>query len=147
MIYESCRPCCISFLYTRSRNWKTHSYFWKTNNCHRPHSEPEKLDFLEELKTLQPTIQGEWLISGDFNLIYKLEDKNNSRLNSRFMGKFKAVLDDLKLKELPLHGRIWSWFSLLGSLGPPGGHETAWLSSIVDIMGPCQARRSTAILL
>jgi hypothetical protein len=71
----------------------------------------EKESFLDELKALQSAKQGECLASGDFNLIYKKEDKNNTRLNRRLMGKFKAVLDDLELKELPLHGRKFIWSS------------------------------------
>jgi hypothetical protein len=70
-----------------------------------PQLEVDKIAFLDELKDLRSNIHGEWLISGDFNLIYKAEDKNNSRLNRRLMGKFKVALDDLELRELPLHGR------------------------------------------
>jgi hypothetical protein len=29
---------------------------------------------------------GLWLIASDFNIIYKADDKNNSRLNHRLMG-------------------------------------------------------------
>jgi endonuclease/exonuclease/phosphatase family metal-dependent hydrolase len=76
-----------------------------------PQTYPEKENFLDKLKALQSTMQGEWLVSGDFNLIYKTEDENNSRLNRRLMGKFKAVLDDLELKELPLHDRKFTWSS------------------------------------
>jgi hypothetical protein len=38
-------------------------------------------------------------------LIYQAEDKNNSNLNRRLMGSFKAVIDDLGLKEISLNGR------------------------------------------
>jgi hypothetical protein len=47
----------------------------------------------------------------DFNMIYKAGDKNNSRLNRRLMGKLKAVVDNLELRELPLHGRKFMWTS------------------------------------
>jgi hypothetical protein len=68
-------------------------------------SEDEKITFLEEIKEPWTNIHGECLISGDVNLIYKAEDKNNLRLNRRLMGRFKAALDELELRELPLHGR------------------------------------------
>jgi hypothetical protein len=44
-------------------------------------------------------------------LFTKAEDKNNSRLNRRLMGRFKAALDELELMELPLHGRKFTWTS------------------------------------
>jgi hypothetical protein len=51
---------------------------------------------------------GPWLIAGDFNLIYKAEDKNNQRLNRRLMGKFRQLLQDLELSKLHLHGRLYT---------------------------------------
>jgi hypothetical protein len=71
----------------------------------------EKIAFLHELKSLQANLQDEWLVSGDFNLIYKAEDKNNSRLNRRLMGRFKAAIDRLELRELPLYERKFTWSS------------------------------------
>jgi hypothetical protein len=49
------------------------------------------------------------MLNDDFNLIYKAEDKSNVRLNRRMMGKFKATLDELELKELLLHRRKFTW--------------------------------------
>lgn len=45
------------------------------------------------------------MLAGDFNLILKTEDKNNSNINRAMMGRFRRFLDDLALKEIPLHGR------------------------------------------
>jgi hypothetical protein len=67
--------------------------------------------FWEEVRSLRKAIQGERLLCGDFNLIYKTEDKCNNKLNRRLMGRFKAVLDDLGLRELPLHGSKFTWTS------------------------------------
>jgi hypothetical protein len=83
---------------------------WTLTNVYGPQLEADKIAFLEELKSLQG-IQREWLICGGFNLIYKTEDKSNSRLNRRLMGRFKAVLDELELRELPLHARKSTWTS------------------------------------
>jgi hypothetical protein len=49
------------------------------------------------------------LILGDFNLIYQEQDKNNSNLNQRLMGAFKAAIDHLRLKEIKLNGRRFTW--------------------------------------
>jgi hypothetical protein len=40
-----------------------------------PQQEADKIVFLNELNALQHSIQGEWLVTGHFNLIYKAEDK------------------------------------------------------------------------
>jgi hypothetical protein len=45
-------------------------------------------------------MQERWLVGGDFNLIYRTEDKNNHRLNRNLMGRSKAAIDVLTLKEL-----------------------------------------------
>jgi hypothetical protein len=46
------------------------------------------------------------LIAGDFNLIYRAEDKNNSNYNCAMISRF---INDLAIKELPLHGRKYTW--------------------------------------
>jgi hypothetical protein len=77
---------------------------WTLTNVYGPQLEADKIAFLEELNSIQQGIQG-IQSEGDFNLIYKTKDKSNSRLNRRLMGRFKVVLDELELRELPLHGR------------------------------------------
>jgi len=56
-----------------------------------------------------PPNHDRWLILGDFNLIYQVEDKNNSNLNHQLMASFKVVIDDLGLKEIRLNGRRFIW--------------------------------------
>jgi hypothetical protein len=46
---------------------------------------------------------------GDFNLIYRAEDKSNSCLNRRLMGAFRSFLDERELIELHLQGRLYTW--------------------------------------
>jgi hypothetical protein len=46
---------------------------------------------------------------GDFNLIYKAEDKSNTRLNRRLMTLFKETLDFSQLMEIDLQGRAYTW--------------------------------------
>jgi hypothetical protein len=45
-----------------------------------------------------------WIVMGDFNLIYRAQDKSNGRVNRPLMNGFRIILDDLELKELHLHG-------------------------------------------
>jgi hypothetical protein len=69
----------------------------------------EKLMFLQELRTIRASHAGSWMVCGDFNLIYRAEDKNNLRLNRRLMGAFRSFLDELELAELHLQGRLYTW--------------------------------------
>jgi hypothetical protein len=53
-------------------------------------------------------------VSGFYSVISTSSTKqktSNDRLNRRLMGHFKSVLDDLELRELPLHGRKFTWSS------------------------------------
>jgi hypothetical protein len=52
---------------------------------------------------------GPWMLAGDFNLIYKAEDKKSSNYNRATMGRFRRFIDDLALKEIPLHGCKFTW--------------------------------------
>jgi hypothetical protein len=52
-----------------------------------------KQAFLEELHELSQVCVGAWLLTDDFNMIYRVEDKNNDRLNRRPMGQFRSFLN------------------------------------------------------
>jgi hypothetical protein len=41
---------------------------------------------------------GPWLIAGDFNLIYKEEDKSNGNLDRAMIGRFRRWLNDMALQ-------------------------------------------------
>jgi hypothetical protein len=58
------------------------------------------------------------MVAGDFNLIYKDEDKNNNNLNHAMMGKFKRWINDFTMEELPLHGHKFTWSSSSSSSSP-----------------------------
>jgi hypothetical protein len=50
-----------------------------------------------------------WLVFGNFNLIYQAADKSNNNLNRRMMSRFKTALDAMRLRELCLSGRKFTW--------------------------------------
>lgn len=56
-------------------------------------------------------VKPQWLIMGDFNLIYKDQDKNNGRLNRQLMLRFRRALNFLEVKEVDLVGRSFTWSS------------------------------------
>jgi hypothetical protein len=74
-----------------------------------PQGDQEKNAFLQEIRQIKAARIGPWLLCGDFNLIYKVEDKSNGHLNRHLMGKFHRLLQDLELSELHLHGRLYTW--------------------------------------
>jgi len=82
---------------------------WQITVVYGPQGDAAKLQFLQELKNIPPPEHNRWLILGDFNLIYQAEDKNNSNLNQRLMGAFRATINHLKLKEIKLNGRRFTW--------------------------------------
>lgn len=82
---------------------------WSITGVYGPQGNQQKRRFIEELKIVKRLVTQKWLVVGDFNLIYKIEDKNNSRINRRLMGKFRQAIEDLELKELNLHGRKYTW--------------------------------------
>jgi endonuclease/exonuclease/phosphatase family metal-dependent hydrolase len=74
-----------------------------------PQAEADKIAFLDELRDIRGYHQGPWALCGDFNTIYRAEDKNNGNLNRRMMGRFRRFLNDCELKEIYLHGRRYTW--------------------------------------
>ncbi|RCV25633.1 hypothetical protein SETIT_5G181000v2, partial [Setaria italica] len=54
---------------------------WWLTCVYGPQSDGDKLRFLAELRDIRAGCSGTWMVCGDFNLIYKAEDKNNSRLD------------------------------------------------------------------
>jgi hypothetical protein len=82
---------------------------WWLMVVYGPQSDQAKLEFLVELCGTRSGRLGPWLVCGDFNLIYKVADKNNHRLNGRLMSVFRNFLQDVELPELHLHGCLYTW--------------------------------------
>jgi exonuclease III len=82
---------------------------WSITVVYGPQLDADKINFLAELENIQVSLKPAWLIIGDFNLIYKACDKNNSRLNRAMMQHFRRLLDKIQVKELPLPGRRFTW--------------------------------------
>lgn len=68
-----------------------------------------KDEFLAELRVAKDDCEGEAILCGDFNMIYRLPDKSNDRLNLRAMRRFRRALDEMTVDELHLHGRLYTW--------------------------------------
>jgi hypothetical protein len=74
-----------------------------------PQGELDKKMFIRELRPLRQTALPNWLILGDFNLIYQDVDKSNSRVKMRLMLIFRRALNFLKVKKINLIVRKNTW--------------------------------------
>jgi hypothetical protein len=82
---------------------------WWFSGIYGPHQEADKAAFLNELREVRSLCRGPWMLAGDFNMIYSVEDKNNDNVNRAMMGRFRPLVNDLELKEIPLIGRRYTW--------------------------------------
>lgn len=82
---------------------------WWLTCVYGPQGDDNKLLFMQELRCVWSACQGPWTVLGDFNLITSAEDKNNGNLNRAMMGRFRRLINELELKELPLQGRKFTW--------------------------------------
>jgi hypothetical protein len=82
---------------------------WWFTGVYGPHQDNLKHAFLQELGEVRNECVGPWIIAGDFNMIYRAEDKNNSNVNRSLLGNFRNWINFLELKEIPLVGRRFTW--------------------------------------
>jgi hypothetical protein len=109
----STKPFSVS---ARMRHYSGGDKWWLT--CvYRPPREGEKDVFVAELHKLRTIRTGPWLLTGDFNMIYIVEDKNNVQLNRRLMGHFYHFLNDVSLKEI--HTKVVSSRGVMSGCTPP----------------------------
>jgi len=80
-------------------------------NVYGPQGSQDKDKFLERLELIKSlTNTPNWIIGGDFNMILTLEEKTggNKRLEQD-SGKFKALIDHLKLIDIETSNGIYTW--------------------------------------
>jgi endonuclease/exonuclease/phosphatase family metal-dependent hydrolase len=94
--------------------------------------ELKKKMFIRELKGLKHSTSDNWLLMGDFNLIYKEEDKNTNRLNRRLMLRFRRASNHMEVKEVNLTGRRYTWSN---------GQQNPTLTRIDSLLHPLNGRK------
>ena len=82
---------------------------WWFTCVYGPQGTEQKIEFLQELRDIRQACLGPWTIARDYNLIYREEDKSNDNFNRAMMGRFRRLINDLGLKEIPLHGHKFTW--------------------------------------
>jgi hypothetical protein len=69
----------------------------------------KKILFMQEITDLKQQMLPAWLLLGDFNLIYRAQDKNNGRLNIPMLNRFKTTIDNLLMAPFDLRGKKFTW--------------------------------------
>jgi mannosylglycoprotein endo-beta-mannosidase len=82
---------------------------WWLTVVYGPQSTEEKTQFLAELTERRALCHGPWMLIGDFNMILRASEKNNLNLDRSSMRRFRDFVVNLELKELYLHGRLFTW--------------------------------------
>jgi exonuclease III len=62
---------------------------WSITGVYGPQSDSEKHLFMQEISELKSQMLPAWLLLGDFNLIYRAQDKNNGRINLSLLNGFR----------------------------------------------------------
>lgn len=88
---------------------KSNGPSWWLIGVYGPQSSENKILFRQELRQIRNDCHGPWVLTGDFNLIYKMEDKNNENLNRAMMGWFRKFINDISLIDIPLVGCKYTW--------------------------------------
>jgi hypothetical protein len=81
---------------------------WILTNVYAPCSPDERQDFLNWMNDIDMSVDTDWLLVGDFNLIRRLSDQNKNGGNIHDMLSFNATLSNLRLEELKLFGNKYT---------------------------------------
>lgn len=82
---------------------------WWITAVYAPQGDELKTQFLMDLDARRAVCPGPWMLLGDFNMILRASEKNNTNINRTMMSKFRSFVDDHELKEIYMHGRIYTW--------------------------------------
>lgn len=82
---------------------------WSITGVYGPQTDANKVAFMQERLDLRQYVLPAWLLLGDFNLIYRTQDKNNSRINLSLLNNFKYTIDNLELAPIELQGKRFTW--------------------------------------
>lgn len=82
---------------------------WSITGVYGPQLDNDKILFMQDISNLKQHMLHKWLILGDFNLLYRFQDKNNGRINLTLLNGFRATIDNLLLAPIELKGRKYTW--------------------------------------
>jgi exonuclease III len=82
---------------------------WSITGVYGPQADNEKILFMQEITDLKQHMLPAWLLLGDFNLIYRAQDKNNGCINLTMLNRFKSTIDNLAVAQIELRGKKYTW--------------------------------------
>jgi hypothetical protein len=81
---------------------------WWLTTVYGPQTAEEKFMFLEELSERRTLCPGLWMVAGDFNMILNASEKNNENFDRNMMQRFRTFVHEHELKDLYMHGRLYT---------------------------------------
>lgn len=81
---------------------------WACTTVYGPNSRSIRNDFWNELRLIHDLWPSTWVLSGDFNTTFSINDKNNGFPNSNDLTSAQNFLNELNLADPPLHGRSFT---------------------------------------
>lgn len=82
---------------------------WLLTNVYGPSTYDRKREFVMWLKQIQMPAHVDWLLVGDFNLMTSPANRNRPGGDMAEMFLFNEAISALRLVELPLHGKKYTW--------------------------------------
>ena len=82
---------------------------FKLTTVYGPTRNNLKAEFYSEIVAAKPSPGTKWLLTGDFNQIYKANDKNRGNVNRRRIVRFRNALNSCDLKPIHLQNRKFTW--------------------------------------
>ncbi|RVW56523.1 hypothetical protein CK203_072539 [Vitis vinifera] len=91
-------------------------FLWTFTGVYGPTIKRHRELFWEELGAIRGLWSDPWCIGGDFNVVrFPSERSREGRLTGS-MRRFSEVIEELALKDLPLHGGLFTWSGGLNGL-------------------------------
>ncbi|OAY76047.1 hypothetical protein ACMD2_25385 [Ananas comosus] len=79
------------------------------SNVYGPTDVTLKANFFQELRSIHSVSSGIWTLLGDFNVLLSVDDKNGDTAHVADILKFREVVHDLHLVDLPILNKAFTW--------------------------------------
>jgi exonuclease III len=88
---------------------------WVLTNIYAPCTPEGRIEFLDWFHNVDISDDVDWLLVGDFNLIWRPSDHNKPSGNIQDMLRFNDAISHLRLEELQLVGNRYTWTNMQSS--------------------------------
>ena len=84
-------------------------FLWAFSGVYGPVENRFRESFWEELGSIKGLWDCPWCVGGDFNEVFFPNERSRGGKLSNSMRRFSEILNDLDLRDLPLHGGSYTW--------------------------------------